>query len=87
MINRNVFVAIIFFNRHVHRFVHGCWDVLANKVRPNRQLPVPTVNQDRQRNPLWPAHVHQGIEGGPNCPPSKEYVVDQDNVFVSDVDI
>ena len=58
------------------RLAEGGGQVLANVVDPQGQPAVATVDQHGQLDGPRPAEVGQGVEGGPDRPPSVEDVVD-----------
>ena len=50
----------------------------------NRQLPVATIQKDRQSNGPWTTNVGEAVEGGPDGSAGEEHVVDQDDELVID---
>src|SRR5207302_2162785 len=60
--------------------------VLAHEVRPDRKLPVPAVDQDRQLDRVRPAEVHQRIHGRADRSSRVEDVVDQHDAPAGDVE-
>src|SRR5262245_1365724 len=54
-------------------------EVLADVVRPDRQLAMATVDQDRELHARGPAVLEERIDRGPNRPPRVQHVVDEDD--------
>jgi len=63
--------------QHVDGFAQGRRDVLADVVRPDRQLAVAAVDQDGQLHGPGPAEVGEGVQGRPHRPPGEQDVVDE----------
>ena len=60
--------------------------VLADEVRPDRQLAVPAVDQHRELDPRGPAEVHQRVHRGADRATREQHVVHQDDRRAGDVE-
>jgi hypothetical protein len=59
-------------------------EILAHKICPDRKLPVPAIDQDRQLNGPRAAEVHDSVERRANGPAGKEDIIDQKNGTTGD---
>ncbi len=59
--------------------------VLANVIRPDRQLAVAAIDDHRQADRRRPAVVGQGIEGSAHRPPGEQHVVDEHHRAAADL--
>jgi hypothetical protein len=81
-----IITAINFVQADRDIFAGGGWDVLADKIRANGQLTVPSVDEHCQLNALWAPQIGQGIECCANGTPREEHIVDEDDRFPCDID-
>src|SRR5207248_8008788 len=62
---------------HLDALVPGGRKVLADVVGPDRHLAVPAIDEHGELDPLWPAVVEQGLDGGTDRAARVEDVVDE----------
>src|SRR5687767_14622551 len=72
-------LAVDLLHVHLHDLAGRGRQVLTYEVRPDRQLPVPPVDQDGEADRLRPAQIEQGIKSGPDGPARIEDVIDDDH--------
>ena len=63
----------------VDQLVAAGWQVLADEVGADRQLPVATVDHHRQLHDAWAAEVDHRVERGADRPSGEQHVVDEDH--------
>src|SRR5215470_18159673 len=79
-------LAIVLPHPHGDALATGRGQVLADIIRPDRQLAVPTIDQDRELDHARPPEVDQCVERGPDRSARKEHVVDQDDRLALDAE-
>src|SRR6267142_6766837 len=77
-------LAVMFSQAHRDALALGCRQVLADVVGANRQLAVPTIDEDGELDHLGPSEIDEGVERGPDRPPGEQHIVDQDHRLVLD---
>src|ERR687891_1591465 len=65
-------LAVVLAQPHRDALALGRRQVLADEVRPDRQFPVSTIDQNRQLDHVGPAQIDEGVERGPDGPPGVE---------------
>lgn len=73
----NFFDAIDFIQTDGNLFRLGCRDVLADIIRLDRQFAVPSVDQDRDRDPFRSPEIHYRIHASPDRAGGEQDVINQ----------
>src|SRR5262250_1870169 len=69
-------LAIVLPHPHGDALATGRGQVLADVIRPDRQLAVPAIDEDCELNHAGPTEIDQRVERGPDRSAREEYVVD-----------
>lgn len=56
-------------------------------IRLNWILPVAPVDEDHELNGAWASILENGVERGPSSTAGKEYIIDEDDIPVGDLDV
>src|SRR5258708_7837264 len=76
--------AIVFGHENLDPLCVGGRDILSDVVRPDRQLAVSAVDEDRQLDGLGAAEVHQRVHRRAGRPAVMDHVVDEDHDLAVD---
>src|SRR5262249_29077758 len=79
-------LAIVLPHPHGDALATGRGQVLADVIRPDRQLTVPAIDEDRELDHAGPTEVDQRVERGPDRSAREEHVVDQDDRLALDAE-
>lgn len=64
---------------HAHVLLRRGREVFADVVRPDRQLTMPAIHQNRELDRLRPAEIQDRVERRPDGPAGEEHVVNEDD--------
>src|SRR6266702_1446252 len=75
LLQHHISRCILRIKPHHNLFLAAGGNITSDKISPDRQFPVATVDQHRQLDAGWPAMVHERVKRRPDGAAGKEHIV------------